>query len=390
MRPILVAIFMGLFLIGSPATSAQAQKISFPDTDDGAHVLPVDFHLHTVWSDGAVWPTIRVDEAMAEGLAAIAITDHIEALAYEKYFAKDESGLLDLNRSYAIAHNYAKGAGAVNVIQGAEITRGFGHFNCLYTQDNNALRVSGRGDDEFGRYLKTDAEDYQDTIRSITTATDQGAFCFWNHPHGQRLPGSGVALEPIHKELIASGKIKGIEVANGDTIFRDAIRTALDHGLTMFGNSDTHKTVALYSAASELQHRTVTLVLARDASEASMRQALENKQTVALYRNTLIGRPDQVSRVVRAALHVAAPGQKEGRVLIEIENRSSVPMALEFDEALIPFDQTNIVTIPAFGKQRISFFEAPDVRAGIKVTVLNSHVDALEKAVVVLPVTTAQ
>ena len=40
--------------------------------------LKCDFHIHTVFSDGKVWPDIRVAEAWQEGLDAIAITDHIE------------------------------------------------------------------------------------------------------------------------------------------------------------------------------------------------------------------------------------------------------------------------------------------------------------------------
>ena len=40
--------------------------------------LKCDFHLHTVFSDGLVWPTVRVEEAWRHGLDAIAITDHIE------------------------------------------------------------------------------------------------------------------------------------------------------------------------------------------------------------------------------------------------------------------------------------------------------------------------
>ena len=44
-------------------------------------LVPVkcDFHVHTVFSDGDVWPTARVKEAWQDGLDAIAITDHTSA-----------------------------------------------------------------------------------------------------------------------------------------------------------------------------------------------------------------------------------------------------------------------------------------------------------------------
>src|SRR5690606_17039300 len=41
-------------------------------------VLKCDFHMHTVFSDGNVWPSIRNQEAWEEGIDAYAITDHIE------------------------------------------------------------------------------------------------------------------------------------------------------------------------------------------------------------------------------------------------------------------------------------------------------------------------
>ena len=52
-------------------------EISIPGID-GYQTLKCDFHIHTVFSDGSVWPNIRVEEAWREGLDAIAMTDHIE------------------------------------------------------------------------------------------------------------------------------------------------------------------------------------------------------------------------------------------------------------------------------------------------------------------------
>ena len=45
-------------------------------------LIPVkcDFHIHTVFSDGDVWPTARVKEAWQDGLDAISITDHTPAI----------------------------------------------------------------------------------------------------------------------------------------------------------------------------------------------------------------------------------------------------------------------------------------------------------------------
>ena len=53
------------------------ENINIPGFD-GYEVLKCDFHIHTVFSDGRVWPDMRVNEAWQQGLDAIAITDHIE------------------------------------------------------------------------------------------------------------------------------------------------------------------------------------------------------------------------------------------------------------------------------------------------------------------------
>ena len=83
-------------------TTAQAKhKINIPDIL-GYKTLKCDFHMHTVFSDGTVWPTVRVDEAEREGLDAIAITDHVE------YQPKKKDIPTNHNRPYEIALGRAK------------------------------------------------------------------------------------------------------------------------------------------------------------------------------------------------------------------------------------------------------------------------------------------
>ncbi len=65
-------------------TQAQTRhEIDIPDLK-GYQTLKCDFHIHTVFSDGLVWPTVRVDEAYREGLDAIALTEHIEYRPHQK------------------------------------------------------------------------------------------------------------------------------------------------------------------------------------------------------------------------------------------------------------------------------------------------------------------
>ena len=78
-------------------TSAQSRKVIHIPDISGYMTLKCDFHMHTVFSDGTVWPTVRVTEAWEEGLDVISITDHIEYLPHSKDIVADH------NRSYEIA-----------------------------------------------------------------------------------------------------------------------------------------------------------------------------------------------------------------------------------------------------------------------------------------------
>ena len=48
-------------------TAFAQNKIIIPDTDKHL-VLTGDMHMHTIFSDGNVWPTTRVEEAHSEGV----------------------------------------------------------------------------------------------------------------------------------------------------------------------------------------------------------------------------------------------------------------------------------------------------------------------------------
>lgn len=78
--------------------NVQAQRrneIQVPDLD-GYTTLKCDFHMHTVFSDGLVWPTVRVDEAYREGLDAISLTEHIEYRPHKKDVVADHNRSFDL------------------------------------------------------------------------------------------------------------------------------------------------------------------------------------------------------------------------------------------------------------------------------------------------------
>jgi hypothetical protein len=130
-------------------------EIALPDIP-GYKTLKCDFHIHTVFSDGIVWPTVRVDEAWEDGLDAIAITDHIEG--HPKKLPGQN------HQEYEIALPVAKAKNII-LVKGGEISRGMppGHFNALFVKDVNALNLP----------------DYRDALKE---AVRQGGFIQWNHP----------------------------------------------------------------------------------------------------------------------------------------------------------------------------------------------------------------
>jgi len=72
----LAVIYVSIYVTGVPAQEAARIEPKLPDIS-GYQTVLCDFHIHTMFSDGSVWPTVRVQEAWMEGLDAISITDHL-------------------------------------------------------------------------------------------------------------------------------------------------------------------------------------------------------------------------------------------------------------------------------------------------------------------------
>ena len=108
------------------------RKLFFPDIDNYKTLL-TDFHEHTVFSDGLVWLTIRIDETLKDGIDVISLTDHLEL----QPFAKDIPNT-DRNRTYLVANDFAERINKsvdkkLIIITGQEITRSMplGHINAI-------------------------------------------------------------------------------------------------------------------------------------------------------------------------------------------------------------------------------------------------------------------
>jgi len=298
---IIFSLLLLTFSVSSYCQLRVRTEVNIPDIP-GYLTLKCDFHMHTVFSDGSVWPTIRVDEVWREGLDAFSITDHIEYLPH-----KDDIQM-NHNRPYEIAR---PGAEALNLlfIRGAEITRDMppGHFNAIFLNDANPL----------------DKEDYRDGLKA---AFDQGAFIFWNHPsfpHPERIE----EWFPNHEEAYKNGWMHGIEVANGSTYYPKAHQWCIEKNLTMLGTSDVHNPINLdYNFASG-QHRPMTLVFVKERTPAEIKKALFNRRTAVYWRNFLIGEEKYLKPIFENTVEIKKSDitvRGNRSAYIQISNKSDV------------------------------------------------------------------
>jgi hypothetical protein len=77
MRACCLLLIVGLAGATARAQTPVRQALPLPDVP-GFKTLKANFHLHTVFSDGNVWPTVHVQEAWRDGLDVIALTEHAE------------------------------------------------------------------------------------------------------------------------------------------------------------------------------------------------------------------------------------------------------------------------------------------------------------------------
>lgn len=293
-----------LFLLFATLSFAQVRnEIKIPDIM-GYKTLKCDLHIHTVFSDGLVWPSVRVDEAYREGLDAIAITDHIE---YRPF--KDDV-VASHNRSSEIAQNAAKNKDVI-VIKGSEITRGMppGHSNAIFLQDCDAL----------------DVPNYIDAFRA---AKNQDAFIFWNHPGWKSQQPDTTLWWDEHTELYDEGLMQGIEVVNGGSYYPEAHGWALERKLTFMGNSDIHAP----SIPKEGKNRTMTLVFAKEKTEQSIKEALLNRRTVVYMGDKLIGEEVYLRQIADKAVEILNVTRQNNTLLVDVKNTSDIPFYLEETE----------------------------------------------------------
>ncbi len=306
----------GVMRFDEQRSPQKREIISIPDVN-GYKVLKCDFHMHTVFSDGTVWPNIRLQEAWTEGLDAIALTDHMEGHPHRNEVSTDNNLPHELIRNEASKNN-------IILIKGTEVTRQTppGHFNAIFTGD-----LSG--------YV-TDNTTGEKDREAVMKAAAQNAFIFWNHPGWKpNIEGSYEWL-PFVEDLYKNKALKGIEVFNGFGFHMKALDWCIDKGLTVMGNTDAHNlNMHTYDQEHAYVHRTMTLVFAKQRSAESIREALEAGRTVAWAGKYLAGKEENVRNLFNACVETGqshySEKPKTGNLLkyYEIRNNSDLYFDLE-------------------------------------------------------------
>ena len=333
---------------------AQRTEIIIPQVK-GFNVYKGDFHVHTSYSDGTVNPTGRVVEAWMDGLDIIAITDHYENQSGVKKFLKltapyNEDGkpteyqsptkVGSVKVDFEAIHQEAvkqmeKGGYPMLLIRGCEMARNaktHGHFNCLFLQNFDNL------------YSKDMAE----ALRKVKA---QGGIVVHNHPAWRRDTSDKT---PFHEQVYGEGIVDGVEVVNGSTFYPHIVKRCIDEKLTMFANTDIHG-ISSYTRMPAKPFRTMTLVLAKELTEKSVKEAVLKNRTLAYVSGNVIGAEEWLVELLNASLDcrmVQENVEKESRKY-QITNFSSIPYTLRRGKKIYILEPFKSIYV-SFGKEKES------------------------------------
>ena len=369
----LIIFFLFNITLYAQTEKKYERKLFFPDLDNYKTLL-TDFHQHTVFSDGLVWPTIRVEEAVKDGLDAISLTDHLEYQPFSKDIPNP-----DRNRVYKVAKDFTDRINKTAdkkliIINGQEITRSMppGHINAIFLEDANKL-------------LHPD-----DSLKGIEEANKQNAFVFWNHPGWPAQRSDGIAkLDDFHRYLIDKNLLHGIEVVNELYYSEEALDIALKHNLTIMGTSDIHGLIDwLFKVPDDNEsenknlpgHRPITMVFAKSKDKKSIKKALFEGRTAVFYNEMLIGKEEYLKPLIEKCLVInnvnnlnlgySEDGESSIKK-IEIENISDAPFFLKNLSDFTFETNSDIISIYPNSKHTIAVRTRGNSLGELKFEVLN-------------------
>lgn len=355
-------IFLILAFIGFGLANVHAQK-TIPDVHKtckeqdyrrteiilpqvgGYNCYKADLHTHTIYSDGEMTPREKVREAWYDGLDILAITDHLESRRYSQYMLNalapfnpdgkpyqyhhagsarlrpdgtDAGITTDLNATFDEAKEYVEKEGyPITLIKGVEISRKpqtQGHFNALFVKDINALYDI-------------------DTKKTFRNVHKQGGLIIHNHPAYRR---ETTDKSEWQEEVYKEGLIDGVEIVNGLDFYPKMIRRCVEENLAMVAGTDSHRPTSGQFKDYGF-FRTMTIILAKDKSEKSLRNALKERRTIAYSGGQLMGEEMWLAELLKASVSCQNIGISKKKGLeyhkFVLTNKSSLTYTLRWGKA---------------------------------------------------------
>lgn len=333
----------------------QINELRLPKEINGFQVLKCDFHMHTIFSDGIVWPTVRVNEAISDGLDAIAISDHLEYRPRLKEM--NVSDTTSRNSAFRLAKKGADNAGLL-LIPALEITKSVppGHFNALFIKDA----------DQFVHCINSSNPGEASSVYSaLQEARKQNAFVFWNHPWYKVKTNESIWF-PIIDSLYNQGYFQGIEVINSTRYDSVVFGWAQSKKLTILSNTDSHAPLS----TDPDQKRTITIVLAKERTLESIHEALIARRSIAYCNNFLYGDISFIEPIFKKSIIIETKTNFEKTAYLILRNNSSITynITLKETKGIVFGTKKGIIVLPK-GETAVLMTNKENFKKGDKINI---------------------
>jgi hypothetical protein len=186
---------------------------------------------------------------------------------------------------------------------------------------------------------------------AFRSANEQGGYVIWNHPGWKAQQPDTCKWWDIHTELLNRGWLHGVEVFNEKEWYPIALDWCINKELAVIGTSDIHGiTSEIYNLKK--YHRPMTLVLAKERTAESIREALFARRSIAWFGHNLAGKEAFLKAFFEAAIETSLYKATGKDNTYMIRNNSDVPFELSLSEGssfTIPANGETMVALPLKG-----------------------------------------
>lgn len=179
----------------------------------------------------------------------------------------------------------------------------------------------------------------KDPLEAIDIARAQGGYILWNHPGW---PDNNSTIYDVHAELLKAGKIDAYEVYNHMESYPLTFDWFAQYNIAPMANTDVHGTVEGDYGSGAM--RPLTLVFAKERTEAAIREALDARRTAALFFGNLVGSEEYLTKLLAASLKIRRINEKK----IEVTNVSDITYKMKVGNTLyiFPAGKAAMVSVP--------------------------------------------